>query len=712
MDTKNLGFRSLRSKILLYVALPIAVLITAATVYLGVRLYIDLVELAHLRIDLAVSQAAQQIDKANLRSVTVAQTMAQAQENGLFGARADSIRFARRVLEEHPELTGAYFGYEPDADGQDSSFLESATPEERKACDESGRFLPYWFRDKTDVSTILLAPLVDMETSFYYRGVKNRMLGESETVDVDLAKNLSSHYVPVAKGDSADQDLKVMITEPYVYEGKLIFEQTYPIMLDGKFSGIAGVDRALTDVQNELHAIKPFETAEFILISKRGRVIAATFDETLNALPIEETRLGELLLSFYEMDLSSGSRSVEHTSDGETHVYYAARIPFGQWTVIMRVNRAEIFDPIRERIILRVAMGFLGLVVIVAILWWLANSISRRIATAVELAGDVARGDLTATVEVTGNDETGQLLESLKTMMLNLNGLVGQVKRSSIQLTSTATNISANARTQETSVQEFGSSANQIAASVNEISATSQELNRTMQDVTASANETAELADSGQRGLNEMQGAMEGLVEANRSISAKLSVINERALKINNVVTTINKVADQTNLLSLNAAIEAEKAGEYGKGFSVVAREIRRLADQTAVATLDIDRMVQDMQSAVSAGVMEMDKFTEQIRRGVENVAQIGGQLGKIIEHVQTLTTRFEAVQESMNAQTEGAQQISSAMSQLTTVAKSSSDSISTFNQATKDLHGAVDDLSEEIKKFKTTDHGAAPDAS
>ncbi len=135
MTAKKLGLRSLRSKILLYVALPIAVLITAATVYLGVRLYVDLVELAHLRIDLAVSQVAEHIDKANLSSVTVAKTMALAQENGLFGERDNSIRFARRILEEHPELTGAYFGYEPDADGQDSSFLESATPEERKACD-------------------------------------------------------------------------------------------------------------------------------------------------------------------------------------------------------------------------------------------------------------------------------------------------------------------------------------------------------------------------------------------------------------------------------------------------------------------------------------------------------------------------------------------------------------------------------------------------
>ncbi len=118
--------------------------------------------------------------------------------------------------------------------------------------------------------------------------------------------------------------------------------------------------------------------------------------------------------------------------------------------------------------------------------------------------------------------------------------------------------------------------------------------------------------------------------------------MNEKTGNINSVVTTITKVADQTNLLSLNAAIEAEKAGEYGLGFGVVAMEIRRLADQTAVATYDIEKMVKEMQSAVSAGVMGMDKFSEEVRRGVEEVRQVSAQLAQIIHQVQALTPRFQ----------------------------------------------------------------------
>jgi len=166
------------------------------------------------------------------------------------------------------------------------------------------------------------------------------------------------------------------------------------------------------------------------------------------------------------------------------------------------------------------------------------------------------------------------------------------------------------------------------------------------------------------------------------------------------VVTTITKVADQTNLLSINAAIEAEKAGEYGLGFLVVAREIRRLADQTAVATLDIERMVKEMQYSVSAGVMEMDKFSEQVRQVVSEVQHIGEQLGQIIGSVQGLDQRFDQVTEGMRVQSQGAEQIREAMHRLSDGANQTSVSLREFNKATDHLREAVGGLKEEVSRF------------
>ncbi len=302
------------------------------------------------------------------------------------------------------------------------------------------------------------------------------------------------------------------------------------------------------------------------------------------------------------------------------------------------------------------------------------------------------------------NDETGDLCRAIIAMTANLNRIIGQVKISSIQLISTATEISATSKTQETTVNDFGASTNKIAAAVKQISSTSQELFNTMSNVSNVANETGQMADAGLSELSGMENTMKNLTNATTSISSKLAVISDKAGNINSVVTTISKVAGQTNLLSLNAAIEAEKAGEYGVGFAVVAREIRRLADQTALATLDIEQIVKEMQSAVSAGVMEMDKFTEEVHSGVLEVGQISEHLQKIIVQVQELSPRFVAVKEGMQSQSLGAHQISDAMASLTDTAYRTSNSLKEFEKATQSLHKAVDALRNEITRFQLSD--------
>ncbi len=199
---------------------------------------------------------------------------------------------------------------------------------------------------------------------------------------------------------------------------------------------------------------------------------------------------------------------------------------------------------------------------------------------------------------------------------------------------------------------------------------------------------TAREAGTGQKDLGRMENTMKLLGHSTSYISNKLGIISEKDHNINSIVTTITKVADQTNLLSLNAAIAAEKAGEYGMGFAVVAREIRRLADQTALATLDIENMVKEMQSAVSTGVMEMNKFTEEVNDSVEDVESVSWQLTEIIEQVQAITPRFAVVNQSMETQYEGAQQISEVMVYL-------SESSSQTAGALREINGAISQLNE-----------------
>ena len=281
--------------------------------------------------------------------------------------------------------------------------------------------------------------------------------------------------------------------------------------------------------------------------------------------------------------------------------------------------------------------------------------------------------------------------------------LVGQVKMSAMRVNSTASEIASAASEQNATVQTFNSSFNEIAAAVKQISATSKELARTIEEVGRQGRDTASLAGEGRENLNSMEVSMESLAEATGSISAKLGTIREKAGAINVVVTTITKVADQTNLLSINAAIEAEKAGEAGRGFLVVAREIRRLADQTAVATLDIEQMVRHMQQAVSAGVMEMDKFSEQVRGGMKQVGTMSHQLGKIMEQVQGQDGRFRLVEEGVMQQADGAQQIDTAITHLVGGVQQVATTSKEFLSASAHLKDSVSSLQDQVSIFRTT---------
>ena len=340
----------------------------------------------------------------------------------------------------------------------------------------------------------------------------------------------------------------------------------------------------------------------------------------------------------------------------------------------------------------------------VAIIGWVTTrSITQATRKLLDRVHEMASGagDLTARVEIDTKDELAQLAAGINAMIAKIQTVVQRVREGSVQLLSTSSQIAATAKQQEGTVHGLSSSTTEIAAAVREISATSEALAETMREVNARANQAATLAAAGREGLGGIGVTMKQLMESTGSISGKLGIIRDKSENINEVVTTITKVADQTNLLSINAAIEAEKAGEYGRGFLVVSREIRRLADQTAVAALDIEDTVRLMQDAVSAGVMQMDKFGGEFRSGTERVSEINCQTGRIIEEVEGLVRRFQSVNEGMQSQSIAARQINEAMVPVAQGTKDTQVSLDEFIKATAYLRQSVDLLNQEIAQFK-----------
>lgn len=373
---------------------------------------------------------------------------------------------------------------------------------------------------------------------------------------------------------------------------------------------------------------------------------------------------------------------------------------------------------------LLILSGVIILILVLGVSFYMSGLIANPISHMANIAAMIASGDIheasKSIMEVeqichnarrTANhsedkaalDETGRLFLTIKEMAYNLDSLVGQVQRSGIQVTTSATEIAASARQLDETVNTQAVATNQISATSLEISANAGELAGTMDKVHRSAKGAADLAEEGKDGLRSMIRIMDDLSSATDTIIEKLASINTQAISIVYIVTTITKVADRTNLLSLNAAIEAEKAGKYGQGFSVVADEIRRLADQTSVAALEIENMISSMREAVDSGVMEIDRFAKEVHHGAEKAAKLGKKLDGIMQSVTELNPRIQSVNEGMNAQAEGAQQISQSMTQLSDSASQTSDSLGEFNRATSQLNEAVQGLQNEVSKFKVS---------
>ncbi len=619
--------------------------------------------------------------------------LAKAQETGLYGKRLETLVILKSLLEATPFASGVYVDYEPSQEGP-------ATAEETLppgALSPTGRFAPYVWRDWSKGDLVIIKPSIDQDTSLYYGGIR---------------KDFEISGARVGR-----------ITEPYVYEGQMIVEQTCPIVIDGRFMGIGGVDRSLKSIDAELRAsCARVHAAGFLLSSGRKTpgferdpaFIAATVDEIrsnesdttglLRTRPVTTSPYSELFAKLR----NSTHGQLQYAIDPVLNVrcaFVVAHIETGGWTIILRQPEGEMLAPIWSQLYQQAGAAFVGLIIIAVLLAIPAIAITRRIRKAVDVADSIASGHLATTIDVeVGGDETASLLRSLDSMARSLQLIVAGVKRATVNINATATQLAATAREQDGSAQSLGASTSQIAAAVKEISATATDLSQLMQGVDRAANATAELARDGRQSLQGMTTAMESLDDGTRSIAGRLSTISEKASSINTIVTTITKVADQTNLLSVNAAIEAEKAGEHGVGFLVVAREIRRLADQTAAATLDIEQTVRHMQGAVSAGVMEMDRFSEQVRKSVGETSRIGGQLGEIIAQVESGTRDIFQVTEGMKAQTEGAKQIADAMGQLTSGSREAVTAAQETCRAAEALQESIIGLRNGVATFKTSD--------
>lgn len=557
------------------------------------------------------------------------------------------------------------------------------------------RYGPYVYREKDQIRFTwdLNTPAYDYHNQSWYR----------------LA-------IPKQWDRSQKRPRKIYWTDPYLDEAAT---EALMITVDALMTnpedgiiGMATVDLSLEDLQTMVARMtvtansRPFavDTSSDLLIAYPAdpdrlltRVSDLDWGTALEALHVQPDKV-----SLHSVQIEGADFSLFTTGTGT-----------GFGVGILSPDQ-ELFAELNHlrNVILTTSIGVIALQITLFLLvaLFMVKRVCNPIGKLTGVARQIAQGDLKGSAEAlmqvkesTGShqDETGQLLVSFEEMTAKLNALLAQVQQAGNQVAASSNEISTSSTHLEANISDQAVSAGQISASSKQISATTESLAGTMNEVSSAASETASLAESGQKGLGEMETTMQGVLQGTASISDRLTDIKENGAAISSIVTTITKVADQTNLLSLNAAIEAEKAGEYGRGFSVVADEIRRLADQTSVAVLDIEEMINRMESSVSAGATEMEDFSQDVGSAVRKINDMGKQLDGIMERVRTLTPRFESVNTGMETQSESAVQISETMDQLNTLTQNTLESIREFKRTAQYLNTAASDLQEEVSRFK-----------
>jgi methyl-accepting chemotaxis protein len=313
------------------------------------------------------------------------------------------------------------------------------------------------------------------------------------------------------------------------------------------------------------------------------------------------------------------------------------------------------------------------------------RKILRPLRDAADLAAKIAEGDLSVRIETGCKDEIGLMLSSMGKMAGNLKDLIGEIKTASGSLAEGAHQLKSSSEKISVNVNSGASQAKQIASSSEEMTGTVTDIAKSSADIAASSQEAAKTARSGEEVVRRSIVETENIASAVNASSEMVLVLGERSREIGAIVEVINDIADQTNLLALNAAIEAARAGEQGRGFAVVADEVRKLAERTAKSTAQISEMIGAIQQEIDKAVTSMQGASERVKSGVDLSRDTGTSLSTIVNNVKDLqgmvqriasaTEQMSSVSESIHLDIQSVAEATHAVSEdVTSVVKASGD--------------------------------------
>lgn len=339
------------------------------------------------------------------------------------------------------------------------------------------------------------------------------------------------------------------------------------------------------------------------------------------------------------------------------------------------------------------AVGIAGLLMVGAT-FYVSASMTRPLRNTVAALAEITKGDLTAKIDVSSRDEIGEMSSHINTVVDTLHDTIVKVAESSTQVSEAAVVLDGAAHGMKGRAERVVVEVNSVAAASQEMSMTSSEIAQKCAYAAKSADNANASVKGGEMVIEETLGAMNRIQERTKDSASRMEELGKRSSKIHQVIDLINDIADQTNLLALNAAIEAARAGEHGRGFAVVADEVRKLAERTGKATREIGMTVTEIEDGTRDAMKAMEEDVGEVKTGVQKVTESGETLKDILRQVQTVSAEIGQIAVASEQQTatineiaQNIQRISGAMGETSEQVSANSDAAARLSTLSKELH-------------------------
>jgi methyl-accepting chemotaxis protein len=346
-------------------------------------------------------------------------------------------------------------------------------------------------------------------------------------------------------------------------------------------------------------------------------------------------------------------------------------------------------------------VALISIVLTVVLVSVFANRISRPIIDVRDIALLVAQGDLTRNVAIHTKDEIGELGAAFNRMIADLRATILNVQESSSSVASASAEISTSTEQMAAGAQEQTSQASEVASAVEEMTKTIVENSRNASDTAQSAQHTRRTAEDGYSVVQETIEGMRRIADVVKHSASTVIELGKSSDQIGQIVSVIDDIADQTNLLALNAAIEAARAGEQGRGFAVVADEVRKLAERTTKATKEIADMIKKIQSDTGGAVESMEEGTKKVDEGIELAERAGQSLQGIVAMVQKVNDMVTQIAVASEQQSTASEQISKNVEGISSVTQQTASSTDQVARAAEDLNRLTENLQHLVARFK-----------